>query len=95
MKPALHTAANGHLTLKLNELPDAYWCSLADTLIKHHGLQRSGSPVSGLDQQIHPSFVCAEFSLAAGWDSWFGHYLLSESEAGDVFLRQLLDQLQT
>lgn len=95
MHPALHTAANGHLTLSLNELPDAYWLSLVDTLVKHHGFRQVGSPVVGLDTTIHPSFHCAEFSLAAGWDIWFGHYLLSESAAGDVFLQQLFNQLKT
>ena len=37
-------------------------------------------------------FQCAEFSLASGWDNWSGYYLLSDSMAGDVFLRTLFDR---
>lgn len=94
MNPTLHTAANGHLTLNLNELPDSYWLSLAENLIKFRGFKRVGSPVIGVNEQIHQSFQCAEFALAAGWDNWSGHYLLSESVAGDVFLQKLFNQLR-
>lgn len=95
MSLSLHTAANGHLTLNLNEMPDAFWHSLADRLVNHHGFQRVGSPDFGLDERIHPDFQCADFILAAGWDIWSGHYLLSDSMAGDAFLHQLFDRLRT
>jgi hypothetical protein len=93
MNPTLDTAANGHLTLSFNELSDACWLSLAENLIKLQGFKRLGSPVIGVDEKIHQNFQCAEFSLAAGWDNWSGHYLLSDSVAGDVFLKKLFDQL--
>lgn len=93
MKPTLNTAANGHLTFNLNECSDDYWLSLAEDLVKHQGFKRVGAPVFGLDETIHPSFECAQFTLAAGWDIWFGHYLLSESAAADVFLQTLFNQL--
>lgn len=54
-----------------------------------------GSTVIGIDEKIHQNFQCAEFTLAAGWDNWSGHYLLSDSVAGDVFLQKLFDQLRS
>lgn len=74
-------------------MPDAFWHSLADRLVNHHGFQRVGSPGFGLDERIHPDFQCADFRLAAGWDIWSGHYLLSQCTAGDVFLQRLFNQL--
>ena len=94
MNPTLHTAANGHLALDLNESSDAHWLSLTEYLIKLRGFKRTGSPVIGVDEQIHQDFQCAEFTLAAGWDNWSGHYLLSESVAGDAFLQKLHSQLK-
>ncbi|AKS09822.1 hypothetical protein [Pseudomonas trivialis] len=95
MNPTLHTAANGHLTMNLDGLSDADWLSLAEDLVQHQGFNRAGSPAMGLSEHIHPSFQCAEFSLAAGWDIWSGHYLLSDSVAGDVFLQKLFNQRQS
>jgi hypothetical protein len=95
MKPTLDTAANGHLTLNFNELSDTYWLALADNLIKLRGFKRLGSPVIGVDEKIHHHFQCAEFSLAAGWDNWSGHYLLSDSVPSDVFLQKLFDPLRS
>src|SRR3990167_213269 len=95
MNPTLDTAANGHLTLSFNELSDACWLLLAENLIKLRGFKRLGSPVISIDEKIHQNFQCAEFSLAAGWDNWSGHYLLSNSVVGDVFLQKLFDQLLT
>lgn len=92
MKPTLSTAANGHLKFNLNECPDDFWLSLAEDLVKYQGFKRVGSPVFGLDEIIHPRFECARFTLAAGWDIWFGHYLLSESVAADAFLQTLFNQ---
>src|SRR3990167_5282661 len=95
MNPTLDTAANGHLTLSFNELSDACWLLLAENLIKLRGFKRLGSPVISIDEKIHQNFQCAVFSLAAGWDNWSGHYLLSNSVVGDVFLQKLFDQLLT
>jgi hypothetical protein len=95
MNPSLHTTANGHLTLDFNELSGICWLSLAEELIKLQGFKRVRSPVIGIDEQIHQNFQCAEFNLAAGWDNWSGHYLLSNSVPGDVFLQQPFHQLRT
>ena len=94
MNPTLDTATNGHLLLSFNELSDSFWLSLAENLTRLHGFKRVGSPVIGVSEQIHQSFQCAEFNLAAGWDNWSGHYLLSESVAGDAFLQKLFNQLR-
>lgn len=94
MNPSLDTAANGHLTLSFNELSDSCWLSLAENLVKIRRFKRLGSPVIGSDEKIHQNFQCAEFNLAAGWDNWSGHYLLSDSVAGDVFPQYLFDQLR-
>lgn len=95
MKPSLDTAANGHLTLSFNELSDSCWLSLAENLIRLRGFKRSGSPVISVDEKIHQSFQCAEFSLVSGWDHWSGHYLLSDSVQGDLFLQNLFDQIRS
>ncbi|WP_111448924.1 MULTISPECIES: hypothetical protein [unclassified Pseudomonas] len=94
MNPTLHKAANGHLALDFNELSDACWLSIAEDLTKLRGFKRVGSSVIGISEQIHQNFQCAEFNLAAGWDNWSGHYLLSDSVAGDVFLQKLFDQVR-
>ncbi|MCE6978194.1 hypothetical protein EI534_12505 [Pseudomonas frederiksbergensis] len=94
MNPTIHKAVNGHLSLDFNELSDACWLSIAEELIKLRGFKRMGSPVIGVSEQIHQNFQCAEFNLAAGWDNWSGHYLLSDSVAGDVFLQKLFDQVR-
>lgn len=93
MNPTLHEAANGHLALDFNELSDAGWLSIVEELIKLRGFKRVGSPVIGTSEQIHQNFQCAEFTLAAGWDNWSGHYLLSDCVEGDVFLQRLFDQV--
>ncbi|WP_397459080.1 hypothetical protein AB3464_04690 [Pseudomonas asplenii] len=93
MDPTLHKAANGHLSLDFNEWPDTCWLSLEEELITRRGFKRVGSSVIGIDEEIHPGFHCAEFSLSAGWNHWSGRYLLSESVAGDIFLQGLFDQL--
>lgn len=94
MNPTLHKTANGHLALDFNELSDACWLSIAEELIKLRGFKRVGSPVIGISEQIHQNFQGAEFTLAAGWDNWSGHYLLSDSVAGDAFLQKLFDQVR-
>lgn len=92
MNRTLHMAANGHLALDFNELAEAGWLSITKELISLQGLKRTGSPATAVSEQIHHDFQCAEFSLASGWDNWSGHYLLSDSMAGDVFLRKLFDR---
>jgi len=93
MNPTLYKAANGHLALDFNELSDACWLAIVEDLIKFHGFRRVGLPVIGISEQIHQNLQCAEFTLAAGWDNWSGHYLLSDCVAGDVFLQTLFDQI--
>lgn len=91
MNPTLHKTANGHLTLDFNELSDACWLSITEELIKLRGFKQVGSSAIGVSEQIHQSFQCTEFILAAGWDNWSRHYLLSDSVTGDVFLQKLFD----
>ena len=91
MNLTLHMAANGHLALEFNELSEAGWLSIAEELTSLQGLKGVGSSGTSVSEQIHHDFQCPEFSLASGWDNWSGHYLLSDSMAGDVFLRQLFD----
>ena len=92
MRATIHTAANGHLTFSMNELPDALWELLEVRLVNEYGLKRVGSIVIGVSERIHLNFECPAFTLASGWDNWSGHYLLSESEAGDRFLKTLFDR---
>lgn len=94
MNLTLHMAANGYLALDFNELSEAGWLSIAEALTSLQGLKRVGSPVTAASEQIHHDFQWAEFSLALGWDNWSGHYLLSDSMAGDVFLRKLFDRFR-
>lgn len=93
MKPSLHAAANGHLTLDLNESPDSFWRQLCQRMESIYGFRRTGSAVIGAGEQIHQSFELPGLALGAGWDDWSGHYLLSESDAGDTFLKKLFDDL--
>ena len=92
MNLTLHMAANGHLALDFDELPEAGWLSIAEELTSLQGLKRVGSPVTAVSEQIDHDFQCAGFSLASGWDNWSGHYLLSDSMAGDVFLTKLFNR---
>jgi hypothetical protein len=94
MKPTLHTAANGHLTINLNDESSTYWPRLQRRLERELGFKRVGSGVLGMDEGIHPSFEGPEFRLLSGWDNWSGEYLLSESAAGDSFLSKLFDELE-
>ena len=93
MKPTLHTAANGHLTLNLNDESSECWPQIVARLESEFGLRRVGAKVLGVSEGIHPSFEGPEFTLLAGWDNWSGEYLLSESASGDAFLRKLFDEL--
>ncbi|NRT54410.1 hypothetical protein [Sphaerotilus uruguayifluvii] len=89
MTVTVHRAANGHLLLELGEASDAAWHGLAALLVNEYKFTRIGTAVLGAGEQIHPSFQVPEFTLAAGWDNWSGHYLLSESAEGDAFIERL------
>jgi hypothetical protein len=89
MTVSVHRAANGHLVLELGDASDAVWADLAARLVNEYEFTRVGSPVLGAGEQIHQSFQSPEFTLAAGWDNWSGHYLLSESVQGDAFIEEL------
>ena len=93
MNPTLNVAANGHMMLDLNDSPDSYWQSLSEHLVTGCGFHRVGEAVIGAGEQIHQSFYQQTFTLAAGWDNWSGHYLLSESVEGDEFLKKLFDEI--
>lgn len=93
MRPTLQTAANGHLTIDFNALPESHWEALTTRLMETGGFHRIGQTVMGLDEAILPSFQRAGLTLAAGWNIWSGHYLLSECAAGDEFLRTLFSEL--
>lgn len=89
----LHLAANGHQMLEFGDLPAADWLAIVLRLVDGHGCTLVGAPVGGFDSQIFPSVQGAGFLLAAGWDIWSGHYLLSESAAGDDFLSRFAAEL--
>ncbi len=92
MSLTLSTAANGHLTMALNGLPESYWLSLVEHMIQVRGFKRVGASIVGLDEKINESFQCSQFSFAAGWDIWSGHYLLAQCAAGDRYLRTLFSE---
>lgn len=87
-------AANGHLMIELGDLSDADWEALERKLVNVWGFRRVGAVVAGLDQTIYPDFERPDLTLAAGWDIWSGHHLLSESAAGDEFLQRMCNELQ-
>jgi hypothetical protein len=87
-------AANGHLMIEFGDLSDADWKVLESKLVTVYGFGRVGAVVAGLDQTIYPGFERPDLTLAAGWDIWFGHYLLSESAASDEFLQRMCNELQ-
>jgi hypothetical protein len=87
-------ATNGHLMIEFGDMSDADWEARENKLVNVWGFRRVGAFVAGLDQTIYPGFERPDLTLAAGWDIWLGHYLLSESAAGDEFLQQMCDGLQ-
>ena len=89
MTVSVHRAANGHLSLEFGEASDAAWADLSALLVNEYKFTRVGNAVLGAAEQIHQSFQAPEFTLAAGWDNWSGHYLLSESAEGDAFIERL------
>lgn len=89
MTRSVHRAANGHLLLELGDASDAAWADLTALLVDEYKFIRVGSAVLGAGEKIHQAFQAPEFTLAAGWDNWSGHYLLSESAEGDSFIERL------
>lgn len=86
------TAANGHLVIAFGDVDDSTWSDFAKRLESEFGFTRVGSALLGMDEKIHQSFYKPDVTLAAGWDIWSGHYLLSESNEGDTFIRELADE---
>lgn len=94
MKAHLYVASNGHLVIDLPDSSGADWEALENKIIDRWGFQRIGTTMVGLDEQIYPSLKRSDLTLAAGWDIWSGHYLLSECVSGDEFLRALFYELE-
>jgi len=89
MSASVHRAANGHLVMELGDASDSVWADLTARLVNEYKLTPVGIPVLGAEEKIHQSFQSPEFTLAAGWDNWSGHYLLAESAQGDAFIEKL------
>lgn len=94
MPITLDEVANGHLSLNLNDAPEACWTALTKRLQTEFGFSRTGKAVLAADSTIYQDFASAEFTLAAGCDCWYGNYLLSDSVMGDGFLKGLYDELR-
>ena len=62
-------------------------------MIDELGFEREGEAVLGMDEGILSSFVKGGLTIAAGWDNWSGNYLLSESQAADEVLKQIIKKL--
>lgn len=84
-KPLLSTAANGHNFLTFEDYDTPQW-HLAIEWLKREGFSESGPLVVGLDEGILPSFARGPVVIAAGFDYWSGHYLLSQCEMGDLVI---------
>lgn len=95
MKPDLHTASNGFLSLGVGDYDSPLAVSISDFLETDWGFTRDGPAVFGMDEGVSPNFVRGEIVLAAGWDNWSGQYLLSNSNEGDAILRQIFGMIST
>ncbi|GJJ05240.1 hypothetical protein RugamoR64_57780 [Duganella rhizosphaerae] len=93
MKPELHIASNGFLSLDSGDDDSALAMSISLFLETDWGFRRQGPAVLGVDEGISPNFVRGEIVLAAGWDNWSGQYLLSNSKDGDEILRQIFSMI--
>ncbi|GJJ05242.1 hypothetical protein RugamoR64_57800 [Duganella rhizosphaerae] len=93
MKPDLHTAPNGFLSLDFCDYDSPLATSISDFLETDWGFRRDGPTVFGMDEGVSPNFVRGEIVLAAGWDNWSGQYLLSNSREGDEILRQIFGMI--
>jgi len=94
MATFLHQAANDHLTLEFGDASDAHWQAVVQKLENQFGLTRTGNHIHGGDSTIYQNFTCDQFTLAAGWDTWSGNYLLANSTAGDDFLTILFEAIR-
>lgn len=83
----LTTAANGHCHLCFGRASPLFALWLRLKLQFLYGFQREGRRVHDFDAVISLDFVRGNIRLLAGRDNWSGLYLLSESAAGDDFLR--------
>ena len=93
MKPELHTASNGFLSLDFGDYDSPLAMSISHFLETDWGFSRQGPAVLGVDEGTSPNFVRGEIVLAAGWDNWSGQYLLSNSKDGDEILRQIFSMI--
>ena len=93
MKPELHTASNGCLSLDFGDYDSPLAMAISNFLETDWGFSRDGPSVFGMDEGISPNFVRSEIVLAAGWDNWSGQYLLSNSKDGDEILRQIFSMI--
>lgn len=93
MKPDLHTASNGFLSLDFGDYDSPLATSISDFLETDWGFSRDGPAAFGMDGGVWPNFVRSEIVLAAGWDNWSGQYLLSNSKEGDEILRQIFGMI--
>jgi hypothetical protein len=93
MKPEMHTASNGFLSLDFGDYDSPLAMSISHLLEIDWGFRRQGPAVLGVDEGISPNFVRGEIVLAAGWDNWSGQYLLSTSKDEDEILRQIFNMI--
>lgn len=83
----LLVAANGHVHLCFEKTSPLFALWLKFKLQFIRGFRRESRRAASQDAIIVPDFVRGNVRLRAGWDIWSGLYLLSESAAGDDFLR--------
>jgi len=81
--------------MNFDKLPNSYWRSICRRLEHRDGFRRTGAVITGVGETIHQSFERSGITLGAGWDTWSGNYLLSDSSAGDEFLQRLFHELDT
>lgn len=82
----IHRAANGFADV--TTFSPRQYQRLSLLLMFRYGFLRWGiwfPPI--LDEGIYPSFRRWEKRILAGWDNWFGYYLLADNAESDVFLR--------
>ena len=93
MKPELHTAANGYLSLEFGDYDSPLAPTIARFLESELSFCRSGPSVAGMGEGISPNFERDDLVIAAGRDNWSGQYFLSSSVEGDDLLRKLFSAI--
>ena len=88
-KAHIETAANGHLVLNWPTAGHLFYILLCAWLRLRYGVRRTGRQIVSPDDVILRDFVGKGLRLKSGWDNWSGDYLLSEDQAGDMFLSRL------